>query len=315
MTPEKLNPTAIRYIKLGRKNKWAAEARSDGIIPLGFAEADHEACLNGDIETIKAQMQRRIRRTAMGAAQDARELMDFYNADPDTLWITFAQDHMWWTFAEGPVIPVTERGPDGYSRYRKTRGEGWQSTDLNGKPLRLRDLSSLLTQTASYQRTICQLGKADYALRKIRGVTDPLPDEAQAVQALMVDMAQTLIACLHWKEFETLADLVFARGGWRRVSLLGKDMPVIDLLIDQPITGETAWVQVKSKSRQAEFDTYVRRFVEAGTAQRLYYVCHTLTKPLTVPDDVEGVTVLTGEPLARLVIEVGLFQWLIDQSR
>ena len=62
----------------------------------------------------------------------------------------------------------------------------------------------------------------------------------------MTDLADKMIRELHWAEFETLIDLIFTRNGWRRTSLLGGKMPDVDLIVEQPLTCEVAWVQVKT---------------------------------------------------------------------
>ena len=54
---------------------------------------------------------------------------------------------------------------------------------------------------------------------------------------------------LHQDDFETLVDLIFARGGWHRVSALGGNEADIDLAVEQSLTGERAFVQVKSGHR------------------------------------------------------------------
>lgn len=57
-----------------------------------------------------------------------------------------------------------------------------------------------------------------------------------------------MIASLHWADFETLVDLMFARMGWQRVSRVGGSQKDTDLVLIQPATGEAAFVQVKSKA-------------------------------------------------------------------
>jgi hypothetical protein len=43
-------------------------------------------------------------------------------------------------------------------------------------------------------------------------------------------------------------NLIFAHGGWRRSSVLGKDQADVDLILTQPTIGENAWVQIKISS-------------------------------------------------------------------
>lgn len=54
--------------------------------------------------------------------------------------------------------------------------------------------------------------------------------------------------------------ICFARGGWQRQSAVGGDQADVDIVLTQPTTNEVAWVQVKSRSSQAELDECLRRF-------------------------------------------------------
>ena len=76
--------------------------------------------------------------------------------------------------------------------------------------------------------------------------TEPLRAEAETATRQVRTIAANMIRRLDWKDFETLIDLIFSRGGWQRVGALGGDQADVDLVLKQPITEETAWVQVKS---------------------------------------------------------------------
>src|SRR4051794_6604887 len=120
-------------------------------------------------------------RIERGVGQGLRELKEFYGLPEDTLWVTMADGHFWWAFADGPVCELERRNLDGLARWRPTRA-GWSKASLNGEPLDARGLSSALTRTASYQMTICAIKHANYLLRRIRGESDPLHAEAIAVR-------------------------------------------------------------------------------------------------------------------------------------
>jgi AraC-like DNA-binding protein len=220
----------------------------EGIIPFGYSAVDHHACLAGEWDQVRDQLVA-MGRTANGVSQGLRELKDFYGLPDDTLWVTTANGHLWWAFAEGPVLGIANAGSDGPSRYRRTRA-GWCKASLTGEPLALRSLSSALTRTASYQMTICAIQHEDYLLRRIRGEADPLYGQATVLKVKMHEIGLRMIQQLDWRDFETLVDLIFARGGWQRSSVLGKDQADVDLILTQPTIGETAWVQIKSKTTQ-----------------------------------------------------------------
>jgi hypothetical protein len=61
-----------------------------------------------------------------------------------------------------------------------------------------------------------------------------------------------------------LVDLLFCRSRWVRTSPLGGTQKDVDLILEQPTTGELAMVQVKSNADQRVVADYVARFKDAG---------------------------------------------------
>lgn len=305
-------PKEVRYIKLGTGGGWFDQALKDGTIPFGYVMVDHAACLAGDWDTVR-QAIRDYGRSENIVSQGVREVRDFYELGEDTLWVTMAHGHFWWAFAELPVIPIENAADGTPGRFRRTK-DGWHRQSLTGEPLAVGSLSSALTRTASYRMTICRVDRADYLLRRIRGEPEPLHAEAGVLQERMREVGLNMIRLLHWEEFETLVDLIFARNGWRRRGVLGKNQPDVDLVVDQPITNEVAWVQVKTGTRQSDLDDYLERFRRDGRYDRFFFVCHTSPAPLRLPEE-GNLHLWAGEHLARAAIEAGLFDWLVERTR
>ncbi|MBX3582912.1 MAG: restriction endonuclease [Rhizobiaceae bacterium] len=308
----RLEPKHVRYIKLGPGGAWASDAIADGVVPFGYREIAHELCVQGDWKAARTALEQ-TGRTPSGLSQGVREVRDFYELDADTLWITFADGHLWWCLTDPEVVALPDAGPDRPARMRKTL-DGWHRQSLAGEALTVRSLSSALTRVASYRMTICKVGEVDYLLRRIRGEQDPLHERAIELQDRMQEIAVSMIRNLDWREFETLVDLVFTRGGWRRTSVLGKNMPDVDLILEQPVTGETAWVQVKTGTSQAELDDYRGRFDRDGSCERFFFVCHDAGGKLQLPAD-RHLHLWTDQILAGKAIFVGLFDWLIERTR
>lgn len=305
-------PSQVRYIKLGTGGGWFAEAVKEGRIPFGYVMVDHASCIAGDWNAVRKSLREYGRSDAI-ASQGVREVSDFYELDENTLWVTMADGHWWWAFGELPVVPIEGAVDGSPGRYRRTR-DGWHRHSLDGEPLNVGGLSSALTRTASYRMTICRVERADYLLRRIRGEADPLHSEASHLQQQMRQVGLQMIRLLHWEEFETLVDLIFARNGWRRRSVLGKNQPDVDLVVDQPVTNEVAWVQVKTGTRQAELNDYLERFRRDGSYDRFFFVCHTSPGSLTLPDE-PRLHLWAGENLAQAAIDAGLFDWLVERTR
>jgi hypothetical protein len=302
---------AVRYIKLGEKGKWVRRALSHDILPFGYRAVDHVSCAQGNWEEVRGQLIG-MGRTNRGVSQGLRELKDFYGLPDDTLWVTIADGHVWWTFADGPVLEIDEADPEAPTRIRRTRN-GWCKTSLSGVPLTVRSLSAALTTTANYQMTICSIKRADYLLRKIREDIDPLRAAAEVLKAETVGLAAKMIRQLDWRDFETLVDLIFARSGWHRISPLGQGQADVDLILKQAVTGETAWVQVKSRSSPAEFEEYLGRFQRDGSCDRLFFVCHSTARTPTSPTDPKA-QFWSAERVASAATAAGLLDWLVDHA-
>ena len=103
-----------------------------------------------------------------------------------------------------------------------------------------------------------------------------------------------------------LVDLIFARGGWQRSSALGKHQPDVDLILTQPTTDETAWVQVKSKANQADLNDYLGRFQRDGSCDSFFFICHSAAGLLSLPAE-PGLHLWTAERVANAALDAGLF--------
>ena len=306
-----INPEEFRYIKLGRGGSWALPAFDRGEIHFGYRTVSHALCLRGDWGAVVQFLTDEGR--SLGKARDAaREIRDFYTLDSNCLWITFADGHLWWAFAEPGVtwLGVEEDGQG--ARMRRTV-DGWNKVNIQGEPLRIDDLSTRLTQVAAYRQTVCKVKASDYLLRRINGIEEPVVARAREARAAMIVVATEMISGLHWADFETLVDLIFARTGWQRISRVGGTQADTDLVLEQPTTGETAFVQVKSKAGQAVLNDYIGRFRRSGTYDRMFFVCHSPAGTLSV-DDTAGVHIWAGDRLADVAVKAGLFDWLTERS-
>lgn len=302
-------PKTVRYIKLGRGGSWADVSLQRGELHFGHGKIPHELCTKGRWDEVK-QLFATGGKTASKASDLTRELREFYTLGSDCLWITFAQGHLWWTFAE-PEVRWLGKGDGHGERVRRCIGP-WRNIDRKGRPIRVADLSSTLTQLQAYQQTLCKVRSEDYLIRRIEGLDNPAVAAAQAARSAVIDAAKALIAGLHWADFETLVDLIFARSGWQRVSRLGGTQADVDLLLRDQATGETAFVQVKSKARQKVLDDYVERF-EASGCDRLFFVCHTTSGALSAAD--RRIHIWAHDELAERAVRAGLLDWLIEHGQ
>ena len=138
-------------------------------------------------------------------------------------------------------------------------------------------------------------------------MTSPEVERAvAAIQELKASVVE-MVKLLGPKDFENLVDLVFSISGWRRLGVVGKTQKTLDLDLLLPSTGERAFVQVKSKTNQAEFDEYVAQFEALETFDRMFFVFHSGN----AQTDDERVTVIGPDKLAEMVVDAGLATWLV----
>lgn len=309
MGSERLQPTEVRYIKLGSGGAWAKESLNKGHVSFGYPSIPHELCERKDWDEVRRLLS--DRRSAGAITAGITEVTTFYEMGEGCLWITFADGHLWWACARTDVVWLGDGGDGGPSRFRRTIG-AWSNTDLNRMPLRIADLSSNLTRTANFRATICSVPAKSYLLRRINAIEEPVVARAQEARERMIAAAAEMIRGLHWADFETLADLIFARSGWQRTSRLGGALTDIDLLMEQPVTRERAFVQVKSTASQSVVDDYLQRFRTSGH-NRFFFVCHSAQGNLTLPDEPQ-LHLFEGSRLAEVSVKTGLFDWLVERS-
>ena len=211
---------------------------------------------------------------------DLREIRDFYEQPAECLWITFGRGRLWWAYSD-PHVRLRDDGV----RERATLAP-WSCLDAQGRELRINDLSTSLTQTAAYRRTICSVTALEtYLLRRLNAEADAQVERVEGLMADLTTAVGTVIADLHWRDFEVLVDLIFARSGWRRVAAVGgSGQADSDLILQQAVTGERAFVQVKSKATPATLRDYQARFEDYPNMDRFFFACHTPRGPLEAPN-------------------------------
>jgi hypothetical protein len=134
------------------------------------------------------------------------------------------------------------------------------------------------------------------------------------IESSLAQQLTCAIKELHWKDFETLVDLVFRAAGWVRVSILGQQEKAYDLLLREPITGDRYVVQIKSRAGFTDLRDTIAKF-SADDFRRIFFVVHS-------PDDdlVAGADILPGhveivwpQRFGQLAMDAGLAGWLEDK--
>lgn len=290
------------YIKLGRGGEWEADAIAAAKLRLGWRHQRIEDLAAGRWDLIEQQLREESRGKPGVATTDLNRLRDIVNSGPDDVWVTFHAAKMWWTrLLPGPVEE------DAMSKFRRT--DGWRSVG-GSRTLFANELPGKLAQLQAFRGTVCRVTEKALLTRVLTGQRSPL---SSSIAAARSDLARALAAAiceLHWKDFETLADLVFRQAGWVRNSVLGQQAKALDLELIEPLTRSKYVVQVKSQAGMAELEDTIRSF-SADDYRRVYFVVHTPTPELRLCEQLpEHVELLLPERLGELALEAGLTHWI-----
>jgi hypothetical protein len=315
MRARRISATAVRFIKLGRAGKYERAALEDRRLYLGYHSVPHQASREGDWTAVNRHFLDEGHRAHV-ASNHVRQVQGFYEQPESCLWITFIDDDMWWTFARAGVRMCqnwkrSSREQHGPSRYRSCV-ESWRNTNINGRRLRMRQLPGYVTKVASgFRGATCQIDNSDAVLRIINDQIDPRVKEAIACRDALVVSLEKVVDRLFWKDFETLIDLIFQRSGWPRISRVGGSQKLIEFELENPVTGERSFAQVKSQARQATLNDYVRRFERDTGYKQMFFVCHTAKGELHTEDP--DVFVWTGPNVADMAVRTGLADWVLEK--
>jgi len=131
---------------------------------------------------------------------------------------------------------------------------------------------------------------------------------------VLVESVALAIQALHWKDFETLVDLIFRASGWRRTSVLGQHAKGLDLELIEPIMKDRYVVQVKSRAGLPELQETLSQFRES-IHRTIFFIVHTPDESLLRFRQRQNkrLRLLLAEDLAQMTIDAGLLSWIEDK--
>lgn len=317
MTNKTISASAVRFIKLGEGGKYERAALDDSRLYLGYHGIPDDICRRHDWDAVYRLFLDQGH-PANTARTHAGQVEAFYEEPESCLWVTFIDGLMWWTFARPKVtmclepnwheLPGEARGP---SRYRACVDQ-WRNTNISGDQLLMRKLPGYVTKvTSGFRGTICHIDRADSVLRIINGEIDPDVEKAMASRDALIASLEAVIAGLYWKDFETLIDLIFQRSGWPRVSRVGGAQKLIEFELENPVTGERSFAQVKSQASQKTLDEYAESLERDAGYKQMFFVCHTAKGALD--SDNPDIFVWTGPKVAEMAVKTGLTDWILEK--
>jgi hypothetical protein len=296
------------FIKLGRGGAFEADSIDTGKMRFGWQPQSLDDINAHSWDVIEQQLRREFEGKPAGVATtDFRALRNIVESTPDDVWITFHQAKLWW--ARLASTPVEE---DSVSRFRRTIGP-WSDKAANGRLLVANDLPGKIAQLQGFRGTVCRVQYAELLQRTLCGIRSALATNISTSRASLAQHLAEGIKELHWKDFETLVDLVFRGSGWVRVSVLGQQAKAYDLELREPITKARAVVQVKSKADLADLSSTIAQF-SADDFWRVFFVVHSPAMDLENAADIpDYVDIVSPQRLAELAIDVGAVAWIEDK--
>jgi len=297
------------YVKLGRNGVWETSSLESNIIRIGWAQQSLEDINGSNWKKIQRELEHEI--ADKGAAtRDCRALRMLCESTSEDIWITFHGSHLWW--AKVTADPAIYK--DEISKYRKV--EKWHCQDIAGESLLVTYIPGRISKVQGFRGTICKVKEDQELTRLINGEQSPEYIAISRSKNELCSCVEAALRRLHWKDFETLVDLVFRATGWRRVSVLGETMKFSDIELEDPINDELYQVQVKSAASFKDFQQYSQNF-QTSKYRKLFFVVHTPDKKLstTHPSIEDVVQLVLPKRLAEMVVDLGLINWLMNKVR
>lgn len=308
-----ISANQAHYIKLGQGGEYEKFCFKKGqdAVALGFHDAPHGVPFNPKATYDFYKRDGRPERTCTSFMN---QVAKFYEADEKTLWFTFSDGKLFWCFASPGITMITKDNKDTRpSRYRNTI-DGWHDKDMKGEVLYIHSLNGNLTKAQAYRSTIFTLDdeRLKYLLARINGEELPEIIEARKNKSAILHSIHAMMRMLNPYDFELLVELVFARSGWQRLSSTGGTQKIIDIELYLPTTEERAFVQVKSETSQEQLEEY-ESYIDKMGFDRMFYVYHTTQQVLKQENP--KTKLLHEQQFAQMVLDAGLFDWLLKKAR
>ena len=303
----RLPSTKAFYSKLGSNGKWESECLSKGLMRIGWTSTRLADIRAQDWSALKIQLSKQ-QATQGSRTRDLNALRQIVASTEEDVWIAFHGSRLWWCRLAAGLVEQ-----DAISKFRRTQ-TGWSDKDIDGRVLLAAEIPGVLSQLQGFRSTCCSVRSIDSLRRLLNGEPSAAYQSITQSRDALVREVQLALTELHWKDFETLVDLLFRQAGWRRLSLLGEAMKYADLELQEPVTGERYQVQIESAADLADFAQYRDQFLGRGF-RKLFFVVHTPSTRLAQEGGTDAVELVLPERLARMIVDAGLVEWMLAKIR
>lgn len=306
------------YIKLGKGADWADDCFKKGIIRFGWDYVLNLDDLNNRnwdnvFPLVKEYYDKNGKKN--GATQDFNALKFLCEATEDDIFITFHKGKLYWCTASSSLIEK-----DDISKFRQTK-ISWSCNTVDEPSMIIHsiDISGEVSKTQAYQATLCKFNTKQIEIIKriIYHTPNPVVANIKEKREEICAQLEILIKDMYPKDCEILADLIFQRNGWQRISELGGNMEFADLVYLDTITNDRYAVQVKSGANLLVLNNYIEA-LENRVYRKLFFVVFNPEKNLIDKidkiDKNDNVKILFGNELAKKIFDLGLLNWVIEKS-
>lgn len=300
-----MKPVRIRnafFIKLGRHGAWEKDSIANDVLRFGWRQNPLTDILAHDWTAITQQLA--VTRKNQGAlTRDVNQLKEIVLSTSDDLWVTFHDSMLWWCRLSGS--PPEE---DDISRFRRT--SGWRNTDIRGKKLISSQIPGTISKTQAFRGTTCVIQDKHVLERLINAEQSPKRIALQKASDALVEAVVPAIRDLHWKDFETLVDLIFRSANWKRISVAGETVKDIDLELEEPLTRDRYQVQIKASASRRDFEAAAA--THQAYFRHFYFVVHSPTADLETHQSTDpNVKLVRASELAEMAVRAGLAEWIM----
>lgn len=303
------------YIKLGKGADWADDCFNKGIIRVRWDYVPNIDDLNNrnwdDVRPfVKEYFDKNGKQN--GATQDFNALKLFCEATEKDIFITFHKGKLYWCTPANSLIEN-----DVKYKFRRTKNS-WScnTADESSMIIHSNDISGEVSKMQAFQGTLCQFNTKQIEILKriINHIPNPVVKDILEKREEICAQIEILIKDMYPKDCEILADLIFQRNGWQRVSELGGNMEFADMVYLDPITNERYAVQVKSGANLLILKNYMEA-LENRVYRKLFFVVFNPEINLkNIPDKHEKTEILLGNKLAKMIFDLGLLKWVLAKS-
>lgn len=295
------------YIKLGPAGCWEANSIAAARLRIGWRNQTLEDINGGMWTNIESQLRTENSGKPQVATTDFNRLKDITLSTSEDIWITFHDAKLWWCRLEDS--PVYQ---DEISKFRIVQGS-WSDQSISQRLLFASELPGKIAKLQGFRGTVCRVLERDILARVISGARSDIAVKLSARRKELAESLQLAIEQLHWKDYETLVDLVFRSAGWRRVSILGQQVKGYDLELREPITNDRYVVQVKSQATRNDLTATIEQFSDQDY-RKVFFVVHTPSANLAAATDLPNhVELVPPSRLAELALDAGLSRWLEEK--